>query len=86
MATDPVASHASWMENFPWTRLQGVALPDAQKAPVDVEKLRTLAQAEARAHIGDGNYAGVYQRPDAEMLAIWDVAVRETRALLSENW
>ena len=21
---DPVASHASWMENFPWTRLAGV--------------------------------------------------------------
>src|SRR6186997_916385 len=27
---DPVASHASWMENFPWTRLAGVAMPDAQ--------------------------------------------------------
>ena len=30
-ATDPVASHASWMENFPWTRLEGVELPDMQK-------------------------------------------------------
>ena len=24
---DPVASHASWMENFPWTRLPGVTPP-----------------------------------------------------------
>src|SRR5258708_6966413 len=24
---DPVASHGSWMENFPWTRLPGVSLP-----------------------------------------------------------
>ena len=28
---DPVASHASWMENFPWTRLAGVTLPTQQK-------------------------------------------------------
>ena len=24
---DAVASHASWMENFPWTRLPGVVQP-----------------------------------------------------------
>jgi creatinine amidohydrolase len=24
---DPVASHASWMENFPWTRLEGIVQP-----------------------------------------------------------
>ena len=28
---DQVASHASWMENFPWTRLADVRLPDEQK-------------------------------------------------------
>jgi creatinine amidohydrolase len=27
---DPVASHASWMENFPWTRLPGVIAPREQ--------------------------------------------------------
>ncbi len=30
-AIDPLGSHASWMENFPWTRLAGVELPDEQK-------------------------------------------------------
>ena len=29
---------------------------------------------------------GLYQRSDEEMLAIWDVAVEETRALLSGSW
>jgi len=86
MSFDPVASHASWMENFPWTRLEGVTQPSEQKAPLNLEKLRTLAQQAARAEIGDGNYAGVYQRRDEEMLAIWDVAIHETRALLTENW
>ena len=57
-----------------------------KKQPLDLEKLRTLAPKEARDHIGDGNYAGLYQRPDEEMLAIWEVAVHETRALLTENW
>ncbi len=86
METDPVASHASWMENFPWTRLANVVLPTEQKQPLDFDKLRTLAPKEARQHIGDGNYAGLYQRPDEDMLAIWEVAVQETRALLTENW
>ena len=35
-----------------------------------------------RAYLGDGNYGGVYQRSDEEMLALWQVAVEETRALL----
>ena len=29
---DPVASHGSWMENFPWTRLPGVDVPGAAAA------------------------------------------------------
>jgi creatinine amidohydrolase len=86
MAVDSVASHASWMENFPWTRLEGVAMPAEQKAPVDLAKLRIQTPKGAREQVGDGNYAGVYQRPDEEMLEIWEVAVQETRALLTEDW
>jgi creatinine amidohydrolase len=83
---DPIASHASWMENFLWTRLADVAIPDEQKTPVDLALLRTLAPKEARNQLGDGNYAGLYQRTDTDMLAIWDVAIQETRALLTESW
>jgi creatinine amidohydrolase len=39
-----------------------------------------------RALIGDGNYGGRYQRSDEEMLAIWAVAVEETRALIEGGW
>ncbi len=39
-----------------------------------------------RALIGDGNYGGRYQRPDEDMLAIWAVAVEETRALIADGW
>ncbi|HEY6434684.1 MAG TPA: creatininase family protein [Acetobacteraceae bacterium] len=83
---DPVASHASWMENFPWTRLPGVAMPDQAKPMIDMGRARMLDPARMRALIGDGNYGGRYQRPDEDMLAIWAVAVEETRALITEGW
>jgi creatinine amidohydrolase len=79
---DPVASHASWMENFPWTRLPDVALPSSQKAMADIAKIRTLNPADMRDYVGDGNYGGVYQKSDDEMLALWQVAVEETRSLI----
>ena len=79
---DPVASHASWMENFPWTRLPGVDLPGGQKAMTDLAKIRTLNPADMREYVGDGNYGGVYQKSDDEMLALWRVAVEETRSLI----
>ena len=86
MATDSNASHASWMENFPWTRLKGVQMPDEEKAALDFDVLRLLGPQELRGYLGDGNYAGKYQRPDSDMQAIWDVAVAETRALLESGW
>src|ERR1700732_920865 len=39
---DPVASHGSWMENFPWTRLANVQLPAEQRPMVDMDKLRLV--------------------------------------------
>lgn len=81
-AIDPAASHASWMENFPWTRLPGIALPDGPKTMIDADYLRTLGPGDARDYLGDGSFGGLYQRSDADMLAIWNVAVQETRDLL----
>jgi len=85
-ATDAVASHGSWMENFPWTRLAGVALPEGRKEPIDTSAIAGRPASEVRALIGDGNFAGLYQRPDEEMLAIWRTAVAETRELLENGW
>ncbi len=83
---DAVASHASWMENFPWTRLAGVVQPASQKPMVDFDRMRVMAPEGVRALLGDGNFGGLYERPDADMLAIWEVAVAETRALLEGPW
>ena len=83
---DKVASHASWMENFPWTRLPGTQMPTQQKPMIDLARMRVMDPAGVRAYLGDGNFGGYYERPDEEMQAIWDVAVGETRALLEGPW
>jgi creatinine amidohydrolase len=85
-AIDPVASHASWMENFPWTRLARIDVPREQKAMSDSEKLRRLDPESLREYLKDGNFGGHYQRDDGEMMKIWGVGVQETRALLAGAW
>lgn len=84
--TDPVASHASWMENFPWTRLEGVVAPSQMKPMIDLNRMRTMGPEGVRKYLGDGNFGGYYERPDEDMLAIWAIAVEETRALLESGW
>ncbi|MFD2261589.1 creatininase family protein [Lacibacterium aquatile] len=82
---DPVASHASWMENFPWTRIEGVEQPTQRKPYVPFDKLKDRGPEAVREIIGDGNYGGLYERSDEDMNALWSVAVAETRGLL-EDW
>lgn len=86
MEVDPVASHASWMENFSWTRLKGVSYPAESKSPSDMSRMRSLSPQQVRECIGDGNLGGLYQRPDEQMLAIWRTAVEETRRVIAEDW
>ena len=52
---------------------------------MDLERLKTLPPFEARNLLEDGNYGGRTQRSDNEMLAIWNIAIEETRELL-EHW
>jgi creatinine amidohydrolase len=85
-AIDPVASHASWMENFPWTRLPDVVVPDGARPMIDVARVRALDPVAIREYLGDGNFGGRYQRSDEDMQAIWEVAIEETRGLLTEGW
>ncbi|MBP1845556.1 creatinine amidohydrolase [Rhizobium petrolearium] len=84
--TDTVASHASWMENFPWTRLEGVAQPLQRKPMIDTARMRVMSPEAVKTYLGDGNFGGYYERPDEQMQAIWDVAIEETRALLEGGW
>lgn len=79
---DPDASHASWMENFPWTRLAGVELPPGKKPPSPraSEDPRTV-----REQLQDGSFGGFYERPDAEVMRVWQTGVAETREALENT-
>ncbi len=83
---DPLGSHGSWFENFPWTRLAEVVQPDEQKPLLDMTAARMLDPEGFRRLAGDGNFGGFYERSDADMLAIWHFGVEETRAQLESGW
>jgi len=85
-AIDPDGSHASWMENFPWTRLPGVAMPEGKKPMADMARVRLMDADAVRACLGDGNFGGAYQKPDEQMLAMWRAGVEETREALEGPW
>jgi len=85
-AIDPIASHASWMENFPWTRLTKIEMPKEQKPMTDLDRMRQLDPKSLRAYLKDGNWGGLYQRSDAEMMKVWQAGVEETRELLERGW
>lgn len=85
-AIDENASHASWMENFPWTRLGGVVQSDTPKPMVDTRQLSTLSPEEAKTLLGDGSFGGAYEKPDEVMLKLWQVGVEEARGLLTGPW
>jgi creatinine amidohydrolase len=81
---DPGASHASWMENFPWTRLAGVELPTESKDPLT--QPLPASPAAMRKVAGDGQYGGFYSLPDEDVLRVWAAGVEETRELLASGW
>jgi creatinine amidohydrolase len=81
---DSGASHASWMENFPWTRLEGVDLPEKRKTPL--EQPLPAAPGAMRETAGDGQYGGFYALPDEDVLRVWAAGVEETRELLEQGW
>lgn len=83
-AIDEDYDHASWSENFPWTRLDGVESPAGRKPPFTRPSERTYeAWREA---LGDGNFGGPYQLPDEDVLRVWNAAVEELRARLDSGW
>ncbi len=83
---DPEASHASWLENFPWTRLPGVELPAGRKAMADISTMRESDPREVRALIGDGSLGGLYARADEDVLRVWQAGVEEVRDLIEHGW
>jgi creatinine amidohydrolase len=85
-AIDPDASHASWFENFPWTRLPGVEQPSEKKPMADISRMRELDPADVRELLGDGSLGGLYERPDDDVLRVWQAGVAEVRELIESGW
>jgi creatinine amidohydrolase len=83
---DPDASHASWLENFPWTRLAGVTPPPERKQMVDVSGMRETNPVDLREQLGDGSFGGLYERPDDDVLRVWQAGVEEVRDLIENGW
>ena len=83
---DPEFGHASWAENFPWTRIPGVELPKERKPPVDAAAYAVADASLARELLGDGQHGGFYERDDVDMLRIWQAGVEEIRDLLENGW
>jgi creatinine amidohydrolase len=83
---DADASHASWFENFPWTRLPGVELPQEKKAMADISRMRAMDPAEVRELLGDGSLGGLYERSDEDVLRVWAAGVLEVRELIEHGW
>jgi creatinine amidohydrolase len=78
--------HAAWLENFPWTRIEGVEIPEGRKEVLDAAAYRTANPERVRELLGDGSFGAPYQRPDEEMLRVWEVVVRGVRELLENGW
>jgi len=81
---DPDFDHASWSENFPWTRLPGVEMPTGRKPPVVWPKDERGPWAVRNA-LGDGSFGGLYQRSPEDESRLWDAAVQLIRERL-ESW
>jgi creatinine amidohydrolase len=83
---DADASHASWLENFPWTRLEGVEIPADRKPMADIARMRELDPADVRELLGDGSLGGVYERSDEDLLRVWRAGVEEVRDVIESGW
>jgi creatinine amidohydrolase len=83
-AIDEEYDHASWSENFPWTRLEGVDSP-AQRKPRFTRPPVNTNEAWREA-LGDGNFGGPYQLPDEQVLRVWNAAVELLRERLESGW
>jgi creatinine amidohydrolase len=81
---DKEFDHASWSENFPWTRLEGVPSPDGRKPPFTRPAVNT--NEAWREALGDGSFGGPYQLADEDVLRLWDAAVVELRRRLETDW
>jgi creatinine amidohydrolase len=82
--TDP--THGGWFENFPWTRVPGVELPEGGKPTISRDVVAQASAADIRELTEDGSFGGSYALPDDVMTAIWETGVAEVRDLIENGW
>jgi creatinine amidohydrolase len=78
--------HASWWENFPWTKLEGVSVPSEAKPPLGDDALQEADPRVFRELAGDGSFGGPYERPQEDLDRVWQSAVAEARDRLENGW
>jgi creatinine amidohydrolase len=83
---EPDGQHASWWENFPWTRLPGVDVPREPKPPMDEVAYEVADAGGVRELLGDGSFGGPYKRPEADLDRVWQTAIAEARDRLENGW
>jgi creatinine amidohydrolase len=77
--------HGAWVENFPWTRIEGAPAPE----PIPVvprELLMNLGPVAIRELSPDGSMGGAYQAPDEMMDKVWAAGVQEVRTIIESGW
>jgi creatinine amidohydrolase len=79
-------AHGGWFENFPWTRLPGVALPADGKDVLSRDVVGLASPADIRELTGDGSFGGSYAKDDDVMQQIWQTGVDEVREMLEDGW
>jgi creatinine amidohydrolase len=83
---DPDQMHGAWVENFPWTRLDGVQMPTEPIPVLSRELVSRLSRTEILEVSPDGTHGGAYQRSDDDMAKVWAAGVGEVRELLENGW
>jgi creatinine amidohydrolase len=48
--------------------------------------MRDSDPLEARKLLGDGSLGGLYERPDEDVLRVWQAGVEEVRDLIEDGW
>jgi creatinine amidohydrolase len=83
---EPDGQHASWWENFPWTRLPGVDVPQESKPPMNEATYEVSDARGIRELLGDGSFGGPYERSEEDLDRVWQAAVAEARERLETGW
>jgi creatinine amidohydrolase len=48
--------------------------------------MRELDPPQVRELLGDGSLGGLYERPDEDVLRVWQAGVEEVRDLIANGW